>query len=217
MATVITAASSKGGAGKSTIARLLLGHAVLRGRRAAAIDADINRSLFDWCARSSLQIEARAEPDETRIIQTVAELQGSADLIVIDCAGSSNQSAVFAIGVADLVIVPLRLSGEDFVEAAKTVRLIRSAAAMSRRDIPARLVLNGFKPRTAVAAHVEREIATAGLPVMKTRLHDLVGFVEMSFSGHVPTDGLAGLQAAELFEEVMSLCGASPAALRLAS
>jgi len=45
---IVTLASSKGGCGKTTIARLLLGHAVRNGLSAAALDADLNHSLTDW-------------------------------------------------------------------------------------------------------------------------------------------------------------------------
>jgi chromosome partitioning protein len=41
--TIITMATSKGGAGKTTIAQLLLGAVADRGHRVAAIDADLLR------------------------------------------------------------------------------------------------------------------------------------------------------------------------------
>ena len=53
------------------------------------------------------------------------------------------------------------------------MELVKSAENMMNRKIAARVVLTGFKPRTSVAAHVEQEIATAGLPDIKVRLHDL--------------------------------------------
>jgi chromosome partitioning protein len=218
MAITLVTASSKGGAGKTTLARLLLGHALQRGLTVAAIDGDLNGTLGDWCAHiAKHKIDAYHEPDETKILQTIHALQDR-DLVVVDCAGAQNQAAIFAIGVGDLVLVPLKLSSADFTEAVKTMRLIRSASMMAKRDIPARLVLTGFKPRTSIAAHVEREIATAGLPLMQTRLNDLVAFEEMTFNGRVPADGIAGLQAANLFSEAMTLSGgATPVAVKLAS
>ena len=76
---------------------------------------------------------------------------------------------------------------------------------MMGREITARVVLTGFKPRTTIAAHVEREIANAKLLDLKTRLHDLVAFEEMTFSGVVPVAGIAGLQAGALYEEAVAL------------
>ena len=45
---IITIATTKGGAGKTTLARLILGRAAITGLKAAAIDADFNHTLTDW-------------------------------------------------------------------------------------------------------------------------------------------------------------------------
>jgi CobQ/CobB/MinD/ParA nucleotide binding domain len=42
---IIAIATTKGGAGKTTLARLILGRAALSGFKAAAIDADLNHTL----------------------------------------------------------------------------------------------------------------------------------------------------------------------------
>jgi len=203
---IIAVVSSKGGAGKTTIARLLLGHAVQHGLKVAALDADLNHSLADWVSTlSKYPIEVRAEVDETKIVPTVTELQAVCDFIVIDTAGAATQATVFAIGCADLVLVPLKLSSSDVTEAIKTMNLVKSAAMMMGREIVARVVLTGFKPRTTIAAHVEREIANAKLLDLKTRLHDLGAFEEMTFSGALPVAGIAGLQAEALYEETAAL------------
>ena len=203
---IIAVVSSKGGAGKTTIARLLLGYAAQHGLKVAALDADLNHSLADWVSTlSKYPIKVRAEVDETKIVPTVTELQGACDFIVIDTAGAATQATVFAIGCADLVLVPLKLSSSDVTEAIKTMNLVKSAAMMMGREIVARVVLTGFKPRTTIAAHVEREIANAKLLDLKTRLHDLVAFEEMTFSGVVPVAGIAGLQADALYEETAAL------------
>ena len=60
---------------------------------------------------------------------------------------------------------------------------------MLRRDVPQRVVLTAVQPGTNIAEHVEKEIAKAGLPVLATRLHRLVAFQEMSFTGMPPTTG----------------------------
>ena len=73
---IITIATTKGGAGKTTLARLILARATLSGQKAAAIDADLNHTLTDWVstvARSPITI--RHEVDETKIVPLVAELR----------------------------------------------------------------------------------------------------------------------------------------------
>jgi chromosome partitioning protein len=214
---IITIASSKGGCGKTTIARLLLGHAARNGLSAAALDADFNGSLKDWTELHRAPFEVRAEIDETKIVPTVSHLHETHDLVVIDCAGAAAQTTIFAIGCADLVLVPLKLSAADVTEAARTMTLVKSAATMMKREIVARVVLTGFKPRTSVATHVEQEIATAMLPDIKVRLHDLVAFEEMTFNGTVPMIGPAGVQAEALFAEAIALADPSYQPIKLAS
>ena len=123
---IITIASSKGGAGKTTIARLLLGHAVRNGLSAAALDADLNHSLTDWINQHHPSFEVRAEIDETRIVPVVSRLHEMHDFVVIDTAGAATQATVFAIGCADLVLVPLKLSAADVTEAMRSMALVKS-------------------------------------------------------------------------------------------
>jgi chromosome partitioning protein len=216
MASTITIASSKGGAGKTTIARLMLRHALRCGYRAAAIDSDLNQALTNWIKRFSVPVDVRAGIDETGIIPAVQELEARNDIVVVDTAGTAVQATVFAIGAADLVLVPLKLSDGDMLEAVKTMHLIKSTSDMMRREIPARLVLTGFKPNALVSKHVAQEIARLGLQEMRTRLHDLVGYIDMTHSGIVPVGSAVDAQAAALFQETLELMGIAPPAEQIA-
>jgi chromosome partitioning protein len=214
---IITIATSKGGAGKTTIARLILGRLALDGLPVAAVDADFNHTLTDWVrAASKHPIAIEHELDETRIVPLVESLHEAHDVVVIDTAGAATQATIFAIGCADLVLVPCQASSADIVEAIKTMNLIKSASLMMKRAVAARVVLTGYQPNTNISTHVEAEIAKANLPLMRTRLNRLVAFQEMSFTGIVPTSGIAGAQCANFIEEIADL-GGIPAASKLAS
>jgi chromosome partitioning protein len=214
---VITIATSKGGAGKTTIARLILGRLALAGQRVAAVDADFNHTLTDWARTASKHpITVENELDETQIVPLVSRLHDAHDVVVIDTAGAATQATIFSIGCADLVLVPVMTSSADVVEAIKTMNLIKSASMMMKRDVVARVILSGYQPGTNISAHIESEIAKAKLLMMKTRLHRLVAFQEMSFTGLVPMAGQGGQQCAHLVDEISAL-GALPEPKRLAS
>jgi chromosome partitioning protein len=214
---IITIATSKGGAGKTTIARLILGRLSLSGLRTAAVDADFNHTLTDWVRTASKHaITVENELDETQIVSVVSRLHDAHDVVVVDTAGAAAQATIFAIGCADLVLVPIQTSSADIVEAIKTVNLIKSASLMMKRDVTARVIMTAYQPGTNISAHIEKEVAKAELPVMKTKLHRLVAFQEMSFTGLVPTSGLAGLQCMNLLDEIQAL-GALPEPVKLAS
>lgn len=206
MSTIITIATSKGGAGKTTIAELLLGATADTGLRVAAIDADLNHSLQDWVTQfNRYPVSIHHELDEGKIIPTVEALRDNHDLIIIDTAGAATQATVFAIGCADLVLIPCQLSSADVIEANKTAQLVKSAAAMSRQTIPARVVLTDYNPGTVIAGHVENELAAYGLETLPTRLNRLVAFKEMTYSGEVPTTGGAGRLVASFMRDVATL------------
>jgi len=190
---IITIATSKGGAGKTTLAEILCGVACAEGLRVGAIDADYNHSLNDWVKTfRTYPIDIRQELDETAIVPVAGELESQRDLVVIDTAGAAMQATVFAIGCADLVLIPVQLSSADVVEAVKTMRLVESAAAMTKREITARIVLTDYQPFTNIAAHTESELEKSNVSVLPTKLKRLVGFKEMTFTGEVPMTGPAG-------------------------
>ena len=203
---IIAVATSKGGAGKTTIAAAILGTLAEGGYNVAALDADLNQTLSNWVeVFARYPITIKAELDETKIVSLAGELEEAHDLVVIDTAGAAMQATVFAIGCADLVLVPIQVSSSDVVEAIKTVKLIESASGMVKREIPARVIFTDYQPNTNVAAHTEGEAKKYKLPMMKTKLNRLVGFKEMTFTGRVPRGGTAGAQMALLLKELKGL------------
>ena len=207
---IVTVASGKGGCGKTTIAELVLGACADEGHSVGAIDTDINQTLAKWCSDiASYPITAAAEADETKIIALAGELEESHDLVVIDTAGASAQATVFAIGCADLVVIPVQLSSADLIEAVRMRDLVKSAGNLSRRSIDHRLLLTDYQRHTNIATLVERVIDENALPTMRTKLHRLVAFKEMTFTGDVPRTGRAGECVRQLVNEMTAL-GAMP-------
>ncbi|HTX39012.1 MAG TPA: ParA family protein [Bryobacteraceae bacterium] len=202
---VLTIASSKGGPGKTTVCQLLAGS--LAGEaKLVLLDADPSQALSRW-ARSAYEgapFETLAEPDETRLAHLIAAKADAADLVIVDTAGFGNRAASVAMTSADAVIVPT-LSGEaDVTEAEKTIRLIEGLARAARREIPARVLLNRVR-KTTLARHAAAEVTAAGLAQFNATLSDLVAYGEMTYSGRVPTTGVAGAEVAALIAEMRVL------------
>jgi chromosome partitioning protein len=188
----------------------------MAGFKVAAVDTDLNHTLTDWVSATKQPLTVRHELDETKIVPLVGELHESHDVVVIDTAGAAVQATIFAIGCADLVLVPIQPSSADIVEAIKTMSLIKSAGLMMKQEVLAKVILTGVQPNTNIAEHIEKEVHKAGLPLAATKIHRLVAFQEMSFTGIAPTSGLAGQQCTALIDEITAL-GALPAPIKLAS
>ena len=154
---------------------------------------------------SSMAIDCRVVLEEAKVADQAQKLSRKHDLVIIDTPGAQSQATVFAIGCADLVIVPLQLSKADVVQAQRTHRLVQSTGAMAGRDIPARLLLTDYTPKTKIAKKVRRRIDELALPTFKTRFHHLVAFKELTFTGKVPKKGTAGAQGQLLVQEIADM------------
>ena len=207
---IISLANSKGGAGKTTVAELIVGTVAKAGHSVAVIDADYNETLATWAHTFNLPVEVHKELAEDKIFALAADLDDKHDLVVIDTAGAAGRATLFAMAQSDLAIIPLKLSGQDVTEVLKTVNLVGKAGKVTGRNTETRVLLNEYAPRTVIANHIEAQLAEHKLPMMKTRLQDLVAFKEMSLNGEVPSRGTAGAQVRSLMKELAEL-GVVPA------
>jgi chromosome partitioning protein len=188
IAKVLVAATAKGGAGKSTTIACLAVYWHKIGRKVALLDADPNRTLTRWHGKGSVlsEMTLRTELDEHAIISTIGELARGRDLVLVDCAGFGNQAMVFAIGAADLVLIPAMTDEANLFEAARTCKIVESAAQLTRRTIPAYTFLCRVK-RSAVATHAREQLAALKTNPLTAQLSDRVLFQEATFHGASPT------------------------------
>jgi chromosome partitioning protein len=185
---VLVAATAKGGAGKSTTIACLAVYWHNAGRKVALLDADPNRTLTRWHSKGNVlsKMTLRTELDEDAIIPTIRELARGSDLVLVDCAGFGNQAMVFAIGAADLVLIPSMTDEANVFEAARTCKIVESAAQLTRRAIPARTLLCRVK-RSAVATHARAQLVALNTNPLTAQLTDRVLFQEATFHGASPT------------------------------
>jgi chromosome partitioning protein len=185
------------------------------GRKVALLDADPNRTLTRWHAKGNVlsEMPLRTELDEHAIISTVRELSRGRDLVLVDCAGFGNQAMVFAIGAADLVLIPAMTDEANVFEAARTCKIVESAAQLTRRPIPAHTVLCRVK-RSAVATHARAQLAILKTNPLNAQLSDRVLFQEATFHGASPTvlapSSTAAAEVAELARELEGLLRLAP-------
>lgn len=203
---IITMATTKGGAGKTTVAQMIIGAVHRLGYSVGVVDTDENQTLSNWLSsNTSMAIDHRLVLEESMVVDVAQKMNRDHDLVIIDTPGAQSQATVFAIGCADLVIVPLQLSKADVVQAQKTFRLVQSTAKLTGREIPSRLLLTDYTPKTKIAKKVRAQIKELGLPSFKTRLHHLVAYKELTFTGKVPHKGTAGAQGQLLVQEIADL------------
>ena len=190
---IIAVASRKGGVGKTTITSGVAHAALLAGHKPVIVDADPERSLDDWLPEDSdsalrEQIEIIAEADDMklrRLIETT--LRGR--LVIVDTAGFGNRTAVEAMALADLVVMPVQPSKLDVAGTMRTTELIDKVndARKQRRRPPVRSVCLLSRTGTnKLTDHFRSDLEDAGFTVLRTQIPNSVQFPNATLFGETP-------------------------------
>jgi chromosome partitioning protein len=175
---IVTVASQKGGAGKTTLAA----HLAVEAKRTdtgpvAVVDTDPQGSLAAWWntrdAATPLfaSVEIARLPEHLRVLQ-----RHRVELVVIDTPPALTEMIRAAIAVADLVVIPCRPSPHDL----RAVGVIVEMAEAS--GTPFCFVVNGATPRTTIALQAVRALAQHG-KVAPVTLHQRIDFASSMVDG----------------------------------
>ncbi|WP_306753109.1 ParA family protein [Paracoccus actinidiae] len=154
---VISFATPKGGAGKTTSA-IILATTLAQGVSVEIIDADPAARALAWSKRGPL-------PKNLRITKSAGErfIQDEIDtaarraaFVVIDLEGAATQLNAMVLAESDLVVVPTGDEQQDADAAVEALAQIKMQARALRRVIPAAILF--ARTKAAVKARNEREI-----------------------------------------------------------
>jgi chromosome partitioning protein len=210
---VITLATSKGGAGKSTLARSLAAHWFSLGHKPALIDADPQCSLANrYNPTGKLgAVPVIAEPEE-RVAEVIEELGRHHAPVIVDTAGFRNRTTISALVATDLALVPLKPAVEDVDAAIATYELIREINGTEERagrPIKIVMVITMSLRGTVIARHVRDQLTTAGFPLLSSEMLNRVAYPEAGIEGLGPSttdpDGAAARDIAAIAQELMKL------------
>ena len=183
VAPVIVFANPKGGAGKTTAALLLATELAGGGASVAVIDADPERWISQWGALEGrpAAVTILSDVSEDTIIDRIEEASGAAQFTIVDLEGTASLTVASAIGMADLVVIPVQGSSMDARGAAKTVRLIRNQERMARRAIPHAVVLTrtGAAVTSRSLRNVAEQLRAGGVDVLGTPIVERAAFREL--------------------------------------
>ena len=182
---VISFASSKGGAGKTTSA-IVLATELAEGTDVIVIDADPAARLMRWSGIRALprRLTVIASAGERAIQDEIAQAAARAAFVIIDLEGAASRLTSFAIAESDLVVVPTGDEQQDADEAVETLAQIAMEGRARRRPIPSAVLF--ARTNAAVKSKLERHINAqlrGATRVMETELNRRTAFSSLHNAG----------------------------------
>jgi len=182
---IISFATSKGGAGKTT-STIVLGTELAEVTDVILIDADPAKRLTRWSTLSPLpkNLEVITSAGERSIQDEIAAAQRRASFVLIDLEGSASRLTSFAIAESDLVIIPSGEEQQDADAAVDTLTEIEMEGRSRRRSIPTAILFarTSAAVKSKLEKHIHGELAKVGR-VMKTELHRRTAFSSLHNAG----------------------------------
>jgi chromosome partitioning protein len=150
---VLALICQKGGTAKTTTAINLAVEAMAYGLEVAVIDLDPQVSACDWKdIRGDDRppvVVATPVPHLARALKAAAD--NGADLVLVDTAGRTNDAAIAAARVADLVLIPLQPSLIDLKTLASTLEIIRLGGKRPTKALLTRVKAAGSRHEATTA------------------------------------------------------------------
>ena len=199
-------ASQKGGAGKTTLSFHLAVEAERQGLPCVLLDTDPQASARRWADRRGGSVPEVVATPSSRLPQLVeAAAKGGAALVVIDTPPHADRSALHAMRVASLVLVPVRPSALDLDGVQATLDLAEIARC------PVLGVVNHASHAGSTAEEARSVMAKRGVQVARQVVRQRVALHHGTAAGMVAQeyepDGKAAAEVAALFQEIADRLG----------
>lgn len=171
---VVSFANPKGGAGKTTAALILASELASKNAEITIIDADPEQWISGWGKLPGKpdNISIVSNVTEDTVVDHIEEASAKSQFVIVDLEGTASLMVAHAIGMSDLVLIPTQGASMDAKGAAKTIKLIKNQARMSRREIPYCVLLTRTSAAVASRAlrNVRDQLDKAGIEILSTSI-----------------------------------------------
>jgi chromosome partitioning protein len=193
---IVTVASPKGGAGKSTASIILATELAHAGAEVTILDCDPNRSISIWADRGKLppRINVRSDVGESEIVKTLKQQDADGRVVIVDLEGVASRLVSRAISQADLVLTPMRATTLDATIGVRALALIGEEEEALGRAIRHAVVFTmtrAIKSKQHTA--IEKSLRGQGVDIVTPPLMERAAFSALfEFGGDLRTMPVQG-------------------------
>ena len=210
MGKIIAVGNLKGGTGKSTIAVNLACRLAEQQRSVALVDADPQGTASAWLREGppyglGLVTLPLARVERNAWADQISERRRRHDQTVIDLPPQPAECFEAALGVADLLVVPLTLSEVDLHATAQALALLHRMRALRHGRPACLLVPSKVDRRTALGRQARDSLSKLGWevgPALGQRAAHAEAFKTAQWIGAHAPDGAAHREVRALAEHV---------------
>jgi chromosome partitioning protein len=197
--------AQKGGTGKTTLAVSLAVAAGQSGATAVVIDLDPQATACHWGDRRQAETPIIVDAQPARLQQALERAKsGGVDMAIIDTPARSEQAAMAAAKVADLVIIPCRTQIYDL----ETIPTTQELIALAGRP-PALVILNAVPPQGKRVEQAIEAVSGFGISICPTCLGSRSAFGDAAALGLSATEfdprGKAAGEILQVYEYIRRL------------
>jgi chromosome partitioning protein len=188
---VVTVASPKGGAGKSTSVVLLGTELANAGASVTLLDCDPNHSIALWASRAPLpeRISVLSGVSESDIVRTIKQQDADGRVVIVDLEGVASRLVSRAISQADLVLTPMRATTLDATIGVRALALVAEEEEALGRSIRHAVVFTMTRAiRSKQHSAIEASLKDQGVDVIEPPLMERAAFSALfEFGGDLRT------------------------------
>ena len=176
---VVTVASPKGGAGKSTASVILATELAHAGAEIVLLDCDPNHSATIWASKSALppRIAVQSEVGESEIVRTIKAQDADGRIVIVDLEGVASRLVSRAISQADLVLIPMRATTLDATIGIRALALVQEEEEALGRTIRHAVVFTMTKAIVSKQHKgIESSLAGQGVDIVHPGLMERAAF-----------------------------------------
>lgn len=186
---IITVSNQKGGAGKTTVVECLAMAWHQEGYRTLVVDADGQANAHDWAATAASQEldipEVIRLTDWRLICRQVPAQAENYDCIIIDTPPRLGKISSAAMGISDLVVLPVCPGGHDHNALGPTLDLVDDVMARVP-EVRVVILLNKINNTRIARDHRPAVRELTDLPILESELRLHTCYIEAQTAGETP-------------------------------